>query len=354
MRRNAWMPVIRIKARSALTPNHSGTIVRDSLWRTCLLLLSVTALGFVLAENCCGSEPAIHGVSSRSWNAGIEFWFTNPTFSEDQAFLQTEEDLLANTRIRDFQFDYDTKSTPRFWIEYQSAQAIGMRVSAWFLDSDSSNITLNPPANGFGEINTPPLFGIDLSSVIPGDQLDAQSALTISSVEVEITRRAEFSTWELELAAGLRYASIDQQKSWTLRNAIGDLAGTAAWNQENSGWGPTVQIASYRPIADSFGVLETSLRTSLLSMSDEVSLLGQEDLDLPTSFTTDVAFERDGWMPIIEARMGLQWSLRAIHLPTWHVGCGYETQWFSEVGTPSDPNANLSVHGLFITLTRNW
>lgn len=348
------MPLIRIKPSSALISTRSGSIVRDSLWRTCFLLLSVAALGFVLAENCCGNDATIRGATNRSWNAGIEFWFTNPTFSEDLAFLQTEEDLLANTRIRDFQFDYDTKSTPRFWLEYQSAQAIGMRVSAWFLDSDSSNITLNPPANGFGEIGTPPLFGIDLSSVIPGDQLDAQSALKISSIEMEITRRAEFGTWELELAAGIRYAGIDQQKSWTLWNAIGDLAGTAVWNQENSGWGPTIQIASHRPIFDDFGVLETSLRTSLLSMSDEVSLLGREDLDLPTSFTTDVAFERDGWMPIIEARMGLHWTLSAIQLPSWHAGFGYETQWFSEVGTPSDPNANLSVHGLFVTLTRNW
>lgn len=316
----------------------------DTLRLRQMILLIVIAVPAI----ALGDEP------QRTWIAGTELMLVQPHLDDNLAILQSEEDLQANTRIREFHFDHKLAAAPRFWIEYLAEEEMGFRLAGWFFRSSAKTITQRPPANGFGELTHPELAGIDLSSVIPAEQMTAGGTMDLATIDAEVTRRALFHVWQLELAAGLRYASIDQRYQWSLRNELGNLAGEAVWDQETGGIGPTLRIASRRPVLGHLGALEAGLRTSLLLSNQELSIQGREDVDLPTPFRTDLVADSDAILPMVEARLGSQWSLERLRLSGWVCGFGYETLWTSDLGTPANTSADLVAHGLFFSMLRLW
>lgn len=292
--------------------------------------------------------------ASGNWMAGAEVLFLEASFANDLAIRRAEEDLLGNAELRDFNFDQGLSAAPRTWIEYQSAYDIGARASWWMLNSASDPLVLNPPLNGFGELTHPPLFGIDLSSVIPAESLVASTELDLHVIDLEVTKRMLFTSWQIEMSAGLRYAGIEQQSVWSLRNAANQLAGNASWDQETTGIGPTFRVASRRLAFNDLLALEAGLRASLLRAEIDTLVEGGEDLDLPTPFTTSYRDDREDLLPIVELRFGGQVSLAPLGLKRIVMGAGIESQWWSGVGTASDVSADLGLHGFYLSASALW
>ncbi|WP_164103480.1 hypothetical protein [Candidatus Laterigemmans baculatus] len=296
---------------------------------------------------------AIHCEPVPQWSAGYDFVFAQARFSDHVGLVEQEEDLLGNSQSDALRFEHDLELSPRVWIAYQTDADIGLRAAWWQLDSRAGSLAAQPAASGFGEVSHPDLADVDLSSVVPDERLTAGSALELYAIDLEVTKAARLAEWSFLFAAGLRHAAIDQQHQWTLFNAAGDLAGDASLTQRLSGLGPTISLSSTRT---AFGRLRLTagLRASLLLAESQTGLAAVEDADLATPFTTRVSDEGDDLLPILETSVRADWIGLETAYGRWLLGGGVEAQWWSGVGTASDPAADLAILGLTFGTGWEW
>jgi len=292
-------------------------------------------------------------LQSPGWRAGADLVFLQPRFNDDVGLIRTEEDVNNNASISQLNFDRDFTAAPRVWISYETVAAIGLRASWWQLSSSAAGISQQPPANGFGELAHPAIHGVDLASVVPAERLSAASALGLYAIDLEVTKRASLSGWDLLLTAGIRHAAVDRFDQLELRNQVGDVAGVAGLSQQVNGLGPTICLSTERQVFDqlSWG---TNLRSSLLFASRERRLAAAEDLDLLTPFTTRFLTEQTGFLPIMSAGVSLSWRGRGPLSDGLMITAGLESEWWSGVGTLSDEHADMSLLGLSCGLSYAW
>jgi hypothetical protein len=287
------------------------------------------------------------------WTFTSEAIFAQPRFSQDTALLVADENLNGDSRSHTVPFRYGFSSAPRISIDYHTPSDIGLRASWWMLSNDAESITQNPPASGFGEVTHPALFGVDLSSVVPAETLTAKSQFELYSIDIEVTKRATLHHWELLASAGLRHANFDHQTQYELLNVANLVAGRASLHQRLTGLGPTVSFTSRRLAWDRF-LMSATLRASMLMAESDLELQGAEDLDLATPFTTLHLDSTPDLLPIIETRWEGKWTIHQSLQSSLTCNTGVEAQWWSGVGTASDPNADLAILGLTIGAAWNW
>ena len=287
------------------------------------------------------------------WTAGASAVFLQPRLGHDTALRITEEDLAGNVRIVDENFARDFTAAPRTWLRYESAAGIGLNVQWWMLTSQADTLTRNPPANGFGEIAHPSLYGVDLSSVVPAESLSATSALDIYAIDLEVTKRVPFDQWDLLVAAGMRHAGLDRQDGLQLRNTTGALAGVATLDESLSGLGPRLRLRTERPVFEQFS-WSADLATSLLVATNERRLRAIEDMDLTTPFSTNFATNSDLIVPIMETAIALQWQGQSDLTEGLFFSGGLEAQWWAGVGSLNSDDTNLSLFGLSLSGGYRW
>ncbi len=305
------------------------------------------------AELVSSGQPSNRVPSGSRWTFTTEAVFAQPRFSHDTALTVTDENLNGDTRSNTVPFRYGFSSAPRISIDYQTPSDIGLRASWWMLSNNAERITQSPPASGFGEVTHPGLFGVDLSSVVPAETLMAKSQFELYSVDIEVTKRATLKHWELLASAGLRHAAFDHQTQYELRNVANAIAGQANLNQRLSGLGPTVSLTSRRQAWDRF-IMSATLRASLLMAESDLELQGAEDLDLATPFTTLHQDSTPDLLPIVETRWEGKWIIHQSSHGSLTCNLGVEAQWWSGVGTASDPSADLAILGLTAGGAWNW
>lgn len=298
-------------------------------------------------------EPTIAAATGSQWSAGFDFVFAQARFSDHVGLAEEEEDLDGNSHSQSLRFEHDFQLTPRTWVGYQTDADVGLRAAWWQMDSDADRLEAQPAASGFGEVSHPDLADVDLSSVVPAERLVADSSLELYAIDLEVTKAARLAHWDLLFAAGLRHAAFDQQHQWTLYNAGGDLAGEATLAQRLSGLGPTLSIASTRTAFERLR-MTAGLRASLLLANSKTRLAAIEDADLATSFTTRAADDGEDLLPILETHVRAEWIGRETAYGRWLLSGGIEAQWWSGVGTASDPAADLAILGLTIGTGWEW
>lgn len=330
----------------------AGQSWRRAGWRFSIhsLLLAVVLLvhGFCPLQSL-GQSP----LQPPGWRAGADLVFLQPRFNADVGLIRTEEDVASNVSITQLNFDRNFTAAPRVWFAYETVAAVGLQASWWQLSSSAEGISQQPPANGFGELAHPAINGVDLASVVPAERLSAASSLDLYAIDLEVTKRASLSGWDLLLTAGIRHAAVDRFDQLELRNQLGDLAGLAGLSQQVSGLGPTIRLATERQVFDQFS-WGTNLRTSLLLASRERRLAAAEDLDLLTPFTTRFLTEQDGFLPIVSAGVSLSWRGQGPLSDGLAITAGLESEWWSGVGTLSDEHADMSLLGLSCGISYAW
>lgn len=314
-------------------------------------LLVAPLLGFLLQE--ASSMASAQDVTARRITAQVEAVFAQPRFSHHSAWMIEDEDLLGNSVTRAESFQHDFAAAPRVTLEYHSPENIGLRSSWWILSSEAGSLRGNPPGSGFGEIRHPQLYGINLSSVVPAETLFAENEFDLYSIDLEVTKHWDLGPWSLLTSAGLRHAAIDQTTRYQLRNGVSDLAGTADLAQSLAGIGPTLSFTSQRTAWERLQMAAT-LRASILLSQSKIRLQGAEDLDLPTPFTTNYTETADDLLPILETRWQVGWNIWQGTRCDWTSHAGVEAQWWSGVGTASDPQADLAILGLFVGTGFHW
>jgi len=316
-----------------------------------LFFLVAPIFGLLLhatVSSALGQEETTRGITAQ-----VEAVFAQPRFSHQSAWMIEDEDLLGNSVTRTESFQHDFAAAPRLTLEYQSPENIGLRSSWWLLTSEAGTLRGNPPVSGFGEIRHPELYGINLCSVVPAETLSAENEFDLYAIDLEVTKNWDLGPWSLLTSAGLRHAAIDQTTRYQLRNGLGDLAGTAELTQSLAGIGPTLSFTSQRTAWERLQMAAT-LRASILLSQSKIGLHGAEDLDLPTPFTTEYTENANDLLPILETRWQVGWNIWQGNRFDWTSHVGVEAQWWSGVGSASDPQADLAILGLFVGTGFHW
>lgn len=255
----------------------------------------------VCCETCgpCLLPPA--------WYAGFEATFVKPRFEDNVAFTRMEADGASFESFTDTEFDYDLEFTPRVFVGWQDNSGIGLRATWWQFDHAAATETANPPANGFGAITHPAFGSVDNSSVIPTDTFSAASDLNAYTIDLEATREKQFSAWDVSVAGGIRYAYSEQSYSAELRDNADTFRGSIDFRQSIEGFGPTISLSAYRPIATDAGIF-CKARGSVLFGDGESTLTAVEDADLTTPFNTSRTTGGDDLLSIGEIQVGFRWQ----------------------------------------------
>ena len=281
-----------------------------------LLVLLLAPLSFCQADerapDACHTCVEISHEYSKTFqlqnsvNAGFEFTFLKPRFSDNVAFTAMQADGASFESFRGSEFEYDLELSPRAWLSVDGCAGLGLRATYWQLDQDANAIAASPPANGFGRIDHPSFGDIDISTTIPGDRFVAMSGIEAYSIDLEATKQMRFNLWAVTAGTGVRYASVEQSYLAELTNSAGTRQGQIDFQQNLGGFGPTISLNTARPLGQCFTIFGKA-RGSLLWGDGTVELDAGEDLDLTTPFRTDRVNNRDDILPITEIQVGLQW-----------------------------------------------
>jgi hypothetical protein len=259
----------------------------------------------------CG-EPACCDVCAptkprATFFAGFEATFVKPRFENNVAFTTMEADGASFESFTDTEFDYDLEFTPRVFLGWRHDDSVGLRATWWQFDHAAATASANPPANGFGSITHPTFGSVDISSIIPTDTFTAAADLNAYTIDIEATRETGFCGWDLGVAGGLRYAHSEQGYSAELRDDTAALRGSIEYRQSIEGFGPTISLSAYRPIAGDAGFF-CKARGSVLFGDGKSTLAAVEDADLTTPFNTSRTTNRDDLLSIGEIQLGFRWQ----------------------------------------------
>jgi hypothetical protein len=286
-------------------------------------------------------------VATSSWQAGFDMVFARPHFENNVAYTVMQSDGVSFESISETEFDYDHVLTPRIWLGYQTPEGVGLRASYWEFDQGAVAPTVNPPANGFGDVTHPAFGGVDISSNVPTDTFSARSGLDAYTLDLEMLLCGELCNWQLLTSAGVRYASISQDYLAQLRNGAGTLVGEIDYQHATDGFGPTMAVQAKRPLFGGLSFVGLA-RGSLLFDDSRSQLRAGEDLDLVTPFITTRSTVRNDLLPIGELQVGSEWSSGQLSYGEVIVRSTLEGQLWSGVGNATSESGDLGFIGYSI------
>lgn len=294
-----------------------------------------------VSDGCCGTYGSCCPDYYPTFFAGFEWSFVKPRFSNNVAFTTLESNDTQDDRsFSDTEFDYDLELTPRVWLEGTFTNSWGWRVTYWQFDQSPATETVSPPANEFGEISTPDFGDVDLSSNLAANVYTFASDLNAYTIDVEATKYARVSRWQLGLAGGLRYASTEQGYFASLSDGNNEIE-SIDFTHELEGVGPTFSAYGSRPLVHRVNLI-CAARGSLLFGDGSSRLAAVED----DPFTTVRVTNREDILPIGEARVGLEW-LSTKHPKGWQwmLTTAMEGQIWGNAGNASSETADLGFFG---------
>lgn len=276
--------------------------------------------------------------------AGFEAVLVKPRFEDNVAFTVMQSDGASFESFSDTQFKYDLEFTPRAYVGWQNNDGIGLRATWWLFDHAAATASASPPANGFGSITPPPFGDVDISTVVPTDTLSATTSLQTYTIDIEATRESNFRGWNLGVAGGIRYAFNEQTYLAQTTDDADVLRGQIDFKHSTEGFGPTISLNAYRPIASDAGFF-TKARGSVLFGNSEGHMTAGEDLDLTTPFTTTQVTGRDDLLSIGEIQVGFQWQCLSGRVYRPFLSVAMEGQVWNGVGNASSEDGNMGFFG---------
>lgn len=301
-----------------------------------------------LIENTADSSQA-------RFYAAFEATIVKPRFEDNVAFTVMESDGASFESFTDTEFDYDLKFTPRVFLGWQHDDGVGLRATWWQFDHAAATASANPPANGFGSITSPTFGNVEISSAIPTDTYTAATSLNAYAIDIEATKETSFCSWDLGVAGGVRYAYSEQGYLAELRDNANVVRDQINYRQSIEGFGPTISLSAYRPLASDAGFF-CKTRASVLFGDGESSLAAVEDADLMTPFYTTRTTGRDDLLSIGEIQLGFRWQAierrRQPYRPFLSVAL--EGQVWNGAGNASSEDGSLGFFGFNTGVGVGW
>ena len=207
---------------------------------------------------------------------------------------------------------------PRAWLGYTLPGGMGGRFRYWQFDHRSLPQTI----------------------ALPGSQQLLQSRLALQTFDVEWTQRGQLSRLVFNLAAGVRYATIDHaaRNELTIISAPPFDISRSSFVQEFHGGGPTLALEMWRPFLERFAFYGITRGSILFGWRSELA-----DSRIPGS-TFNVRSRNESLVPIGELQLGLQWS-EALGPGVFFARTGIEGQVWGDAGNITAGSSTSS--GLF-------
>jgi hypothetical protein len=303
----------------------------------------------------CVGDACDGCISGHRWFAGFEATFLQPRFDNNVAFTVMSSNGTSFEDFADAEFDYGLEFSPRAFAGVQYDDGLGLQATWWQFDHEASAASASPPANGFGRITHPPFGDVDISTTIPGDTFTAASGLNAYTIDLEMTKQAQFRSWELGVAGGVRYAHIEQTYLAQTTDSGDDQLGQIDFRHEIECIGPTLSLSGALPLIQSIDFYCRG-RGSLLFGEASSRLNAGEDLDLSTPFTTTKNTSRDDLLPIADLQLGLKWNGARRGEASWQpfASVAMEAQHWSGAGNAASETGNLGFFGIAASAGVSW
>ncbi len=306
--------------------------------------------GDVFRDEGCTTCGPIFPRLAGCWSAGIEFTILKPYFSNGNlAFTTLTSDGDTFESFADTEFSYNTELAPRVWINVLGSGSLGFRATYWQFDHGATPAIGTPPDNGFGSIIPPAFGGVDLSTTIPGSQFLASTNLNAYTIDLELTKTAEWGSCGWMTGVGLRYAEVEQRYTSELRSDADVLQSTLDFSHVVNGIGPTVSLRTERPLTNCLSVFGVA-RGSFVFGNNNSLLIALEDQDLDDQLTTNSTTRRDGFLPIGDLQVGLHWAPQQAGIVIPYLHLAMESQLWGGAGNGSSDAGNLGFFGLNVAL----
>jgi hypothetical protein len=286
--------------------------------------------------------PAPAADQRRDWNAdceprcscfqaGVGIYYLKPYFDTNPAYaraVNNSSTTAATTATTQENFQWDYNVAPLVWLEFCSADCVGLRARFWrFDDSPAAPTVSNPFTTGTTAtqvISAYPL-GVGITSNPTGaaagidDQLAFRSSLQLEVYDLEVTKRFRPGPTTLAFSGGLRYARLSQTYDASLLSTPAvALADTVRSDLTSShdfrGIGGTFAVDVTYPIGCCGVSLFAGARGSLLygTGRESASLLTvtTDALGASTSQALTASQSQDRLLPVGEIELGAEFAHR--------------------------------------------
>jgi hypothetical protein len=232
-------------------------------------------------------------------------------------------------------FLYDYSTSPRVWLGYLTPAGLGIRADYWQFDQSGDSRSLTSDGLHFiGAHATTIIFPATILADTAGETLTASDDLEVHVVNLMGTLTAELAGISLETRGGLRYATLEQGYSAAVVDGAGTLTGQLHWKRHFEGLGPTMAVGARRPIGCRGLAVIADGGAALLFGKKRLErfVLGNVGPATMPRLTLDDASEV---VPIIDLRLGGEWSHR--FATGWQLALQgmYEGQLWAEAGAPT-------------------
>jgi hypothetical protein len=286
--------------------------------------------GCVQQDACSNCDPG--DCQCLRFCTGAALVFAKPHYKE--AF-QVSEISLPNLQQELLPFLYDYSPSTRVWLGCTTPTGLGVRADYWQFDQAGDRRTLTSDGlTWYGAHATTIIFPATVIADAAGETLTVDDGLEVHVANLLGTLDTEFAGISLVGGGGLRYASLKQGFSAVVSDGGGPPVGLLRWSRDFEGLGPAIAVSARRPIG--------CCGLSLIAEGGGALLFGIKRLNRFVSGNVGAATmphlmldDANEVVPIIDLRMGGEWSYRFAN--DWLVAVQglYEGQLWAEAGAPT-------------------
>jgi hypothetical protein len=188
-----------------------------------------------------------------AWIGGVSTYVLKPHWSNNNtAFLTTNGMANGRVAVEATNFSYGFSASPGFWFGYVNRFGNGIRTNFFSFNQSTSAMG----SVGIGQAMIDPFaFGSSnygVFTIVPGTTLWSQSALQVTTWDIEAIKRVNTMNWNWTAAAGVRYMYLNQSYGAQIDPSMFAVNGASSIFTRHffNGAGPTLAMNGRRPIAD--------------------------------------------------------------------------------------------------------
>lgn len=285
------------------------------------------ATEFSCTDSCCSCSS--EGTQS-FLSAGASVFFAKPHMKE--SFQANILDVTTGTSQL-IPLDYDFQASPRFWLQYQGSNDLGLRFSYWQFDHQANQFSRAATLTQFPSANaTTVIFPATITTAAPGEVLLVNNSLKVQTIDLEGTVPIQLGSVQLQGTAGIRYASMKQSFSASASGVFPTR--TLSSIRTFEGTGLTVGLEAQKPLSSHLSFIG-DIQGSLL--------FGKKTLDrsvvgdvTPNSPPPNVLLKNaDEVSGIFELGLGIQWNVPVTDRSDFFLQGKYENSLWTAAGFPT-------------------
>ncbi|MGH7128291.1 MAG: hypothetical protein ACREIV_06965, partial [Planctomycetaceae bacterium] len=191
---------------------------------------------------------------------------------------------------------------------------------------------------------------------VAGDTIAAKGSYEIFTIDVEFTQELNFDRWQTTVGGGYRHAAILNQYRAT--GTSGAFTSFSEIDRRFDGDGATVFHDTRIPILGRKDRrVARSIGFSLVAMTRGSIVFGHDKFSADDRQGNQFAlaqFREDETIAIGEVMLGGQLDIRPCCGTLIFVRGGWEAHYYSEAGSPSDPDSDLGLKGWTVSGGVDW